>query len=241
MCLFNYHIRVAVAFCAIMFSGYCDKGEPSTLPPDTAALSRDHVGESDWSIYMDAPRYHFALAMEYLKKGDHSKASKELARGNSFLSFQAIRISVVVKEIEKLSASLATGKQENIPSLDSLTAKAMKVLSSEYTMLPIEVGINLVFKEEYDYLFDKAKTNVRNNNPLEAADEIRRASSLIRLQAAATGRFIDAELDSAENELTALSSRIASGSVVEIKELDSAFQKAVHVLWSRPETKKNLR
>jgi hypothetical protein len=179
---------------------------------------------------MDAPRYHFALAMEYLRNGEYSKSSSELARGNSFLSFQVSRISVVVKEIEKLSKNLESGKHEDIASMDTLTMKAMKVLSNEYAMLPLDVSVDLVFKEEYDYLFDKAITNIRNNNRSEAADQIRRASSLIRLKAAYTGRFAETELDSAVKELVRLSSGVESGMVIDTKVLDSVFQKAARIL-----------
>jgi hypothetical protein len=209
---------------------FCESSENvSEFLSKETTLSAEPVNETDWSVYMEAPRYHFNLAMEHLRKKEYSKASSELTRGNSFLSFQAIRISVVVKEIEKLSKDLGTGKKQDVATMDSLTTKAMKVLSNEYAMLPLDVDTMLVFKEEYNYLFDKAKTNMRNNNRTEAAREIRRASSLIRLQAAHTGRFVKTELDLAENELIRLSSRIESSAAVGIIELDSAFQKAVRV------------
>lgn len=226
MCFIRYVIRAVVILCVIVFSCNYDNSKPSVPSEDTTAVLKRYVSKSDWSVYMDAPRYHFTLAMENLQRGDYSGASKELVRGNSFLSFQATRISVVVKEIEELSNGLETGKRKNIATMDSLTTKAMDVLSNKYAMLSLDVGAVLVFKEEYDYLFDKAKTNVQKKNYREAAHEIRRAASHIRLKDALIGRFADTNLDSAGNELEELASRIGASVAVDTNEMELAFQKA---------------
>jgi hypothetical protein len=215
--------------CVIVVAGYCADHTSTVKVAGAVPIVLVPVGESDWSVYMEAPNYHFELAREYLKKSDYSKASSELKRGNSFLVFQKNRLLAVSNEIEKLSNRMASSKPQDITRLDSITANALKVLSNKYAMIPLEVSSILVFEEEYEYLFDKAKTNVQGNNRAEAASEIRRAASLIRLKAAHTGNFSAIELDSAENKLLGLASRVASAAVVDVKEMEQIFKKAEFV------------
>ncbi len=216
-----------VSVSVIIFSAYAAEQKPSATPPGKTSNSTVLDVMSDWSVYMEAPDYHFKLANKYLQNGDYSNAASELKRGNSFLVFQQNRLSAISKVIEELSNGLATGKNKDITNLDSVTSNALKVLSNKYAMIPLEVGAIMVFEEEYEYRFDKAKIKLQENNRAEAGSEIRRAASLLKLKAAHIATISKAELDSAEHVLKNLASNVESGVVTDAKELDRAFQKAL--------------
>jgi hypothetical protein len=217
----------AVIFSAIIFSTSFAKEKSSA---DTSKTKSDlwvPVDESDWAVYMEAPDYHFALAKEYLQKGDYVKASSELKIGNSFLVFQKNRLSAASKQIEKLLKSIEAGKEKDINKLDAVTSNALKVIDHRYAEVPVEVGETSVFEEAYNYHFDKAKVKLLEKDSAGSASEIRKAASFLRLTAAHTGHMIKAEIDAAGSELKELASKVESGTVKDVKELDRVFQKAI--------------
>jgi hypothetical protein len=219
----------AISLSAFIFSAYSAEQKPAGTASNTTYDSWVPIDEVDWAVYMDAPSYHFNLAKEYLQKGDFSKASSELKRGNSFLIFERNRLSAVSKQIEELSKSITTTREKDSSKLDAVTSNALKVINHKYAMVPVEIDATRVFEDAYQYHFDKAKLKLQENDHSGAAFEIRRAASFMRLKAAHAGHIVRADLDSAGNDLKELASKVESGAVKDIKELDQVFQKALHV------------
>jgi hypothetical protein len=188
------------------------------------------VDEADWAVYMDAPSFHFALAREYLQKGEFAKASSELNMGNSFLIFQAHRLAAASKQIEALSSGLLKGKDTNLDGFDAVTSDVSKVIDNKYAMVPLEIGVSSVFESGYKYHFDKAIARLLENDLAGSAAEIRKAGSFLKLWAAHTGNSGKTELTDVETELNNLAANVESGVVKDKKELHRVFQKAIHVV-----------
>jgi len=188
------------------------------------------IDEVDWAVYMDAPNYHFALAKEYVQKGDFVKAASELKLGNSFLLFQKNRLTAASKEIDALSTKLATGKDKKISDIDFITANALNVINNKYSMAPVEVDATSVFEDAYKYHFDKAKTLLQGGDNAGAASEIKRGAAFLKLKASQTGRLAKTELDAVVNELNTFVSKVESGSVKDVKELEQELHKAISAI-----------
>jgi hypothetical protein len=219
-----------LTFSAIFFSIYAAEPTSSVTTSNAGSDMWIPVDESDWAIYMDAPSYHFALAREYLQKGEYAKASSELKMGNSFLIFQEHRLSVASKQIEALSKSVLEGKGKDTSRFDVVTSNVFKVIDNKYTMLPIEFGATSVFEDAYKYHFDRALSKLLENDRAGSAAEIRRAGSFLKLLAAHTGNLAKADLNEVETELSNLASNVEAGVVKDKKELDQVFKKAMDVV-----------
>jgi hypothetical protein len=225
----------AICVVSVFLSVYSAEQKPALTAPDATSDALGLIDESDWGVYMDAPAYHFKLAKEYLQKGDKSKAASELKRGNTFLSYQKNRISFAIKQIEELSKSIATGKEKDTSTLDAVTSKAMNILDRKYVMIPAEIEGTSIFGDEYKYHFDNAKLKLRENNPTGAASEIRRAASFLRLKAAHMKHIAKTDIDAMGNELKELASKVESGAIKDIKDLDQAFIKAISIVFKKKE------
>ena len=244
----------ALGLFVIIFALCSNEQKPTAAMSGAPSVSWVPIDENDWAAYKDVPNYHFALAKKYLQKGDYSKASAELKRGNSFLVFENYRLVAVTKQIKALSDSVAAGQYNDINKLDAATANAIKIIDDRYAMIPIMVretsALNIdnnyvmapiqikpdsVFEEEYTYHINWAKTNLEENNRSGAASEIRKAGSFLRLKAASLGTFAKNELDSAGNELKKLASNVESGAVKDTQELDRVFQKAKFITSKKKE------
>jgi hypothetical protein len=229
------HFITGLGLCAIIFSAYSAEQKPSVATANAKSDLWVPIDEVDWAVYMDAPNYHFALAKEYLQKGEYSKASTELRLGNSFLVFQKNRILAASHQIDELSNSISNGKDKDVNKLDAVTSNALNVINNKYAMVPIEIDATTVFEDAYKYHFDKAKSKLQENDRPGAASEIRKAASFIRLKAAHMGHIAKTDMDAAGNELKELASKVESGTVKDAKELDKVFQKAMLVFSKKKE------
>jgi hypothetical protein len=218
-----------LGLCAIIFSAYSVEQKPSVAAANAKSDLWVPIDEADWTVYMDAPNYHFALAKEYLQKGEYSKASTELRLGNSFLVFQKNRILAASHQIDELSNSISNGKDKDVNKLEAVTSNALNVINNKYAMVPAEIDATRVFEDAYQYHFDKAKSKLQENDRPGAASEIRKAVSFMKLKAAHMGHIAKADMDAAGNELRDLASKVESGTVKDVKELDKTFQKAMLV------------
>ncbi len=218
-----------LAFSAVHFSIYAAEPKASMTSPATASDRWVPVDDADWAIYMDAPSFHFALAREYLQKGEYAKASSELNMGNSFLIFQAHRLATASKQIEALASGLVKGKDRGLDRFDAVTANVSKVIDNKYAMIPLEIGVSSVFESGYKYHADRAKSKLFENDLAGSAAEIKKAGSFLKLWAIHTGNSGKTELDDLETELNTMASNVESGVLKDKKELDKAFQKAVHI------------
>lgn len=225
----------ALALSAITFSAYCVEQKPSAQMSNTKSDLQIPIDEADWTVYMDAPNYHFALAKEYLQKGENTKAAAELKLGNSFLIFQRNRLSAVSKQIEDLSSALSAGKNTDVKRLDAVTSNALNVINNKYAMLPVEIDATTVFGDAYQYHFDKARSMLQENDRPGAASEIRRAASFLKLKASHMGHVAKSEMDAAGNDLKELASKVESGTVKDVKELEKAFQKGMLIFSKKKE------
>lgn len=222
-------IITTIAISSLIVSAYAAAPKPFAATSNAESDMRVPIDEADWSVYMDAPKYHFALAREYLQKGEYSKASSELKLGNSFLIFQMNRLSSASKQIEDLSNGLSAGKNKDLNRLDTVTFNAFNIINNKYVMDSVEIDAPKVFEDAYHYHFEKAKLKFQENDHSGAAFEIRRAASFMRLKAAYAGHIAKADFDLTEIELKELASHVESGAVKEAKELDRVFQKAMLV------------
>lgn len=193
------------------------------------------VDESDWAVYMDAPAYHFALAKEYLQKGDNLKAAAELKRGNSFVVFEKTRLDAASKQIEELAKNIGKGKDTDIAAFNTATANVEKVIDRKYAMVPVDVGATTVFEDAYKYHFDRAKSKMQENDRPGAATELRRGAAFLKLRALQTGRFTKAKIDATGTDLKDLASSVETGTVKDWKELDKGIQKAVSDIFKKKE------
>jgi hypothetical protein len=225
----------ALGLCAIIFSAYSAEQKPPVTTTNAQSGLWFPIIETDWTVYMDAPKYHFDLAKEYLQKGEYSKTSSELKLGNSFLIYQKDRLSAASKQIEELSNSISAGKGKDSSRLDDITSNALNVISNKYAMVPLDISATTVFEYAYKYHFDRAKSELQENNRAKAATEITKAASFMRLRAAHMGHIAKADLDSAGNQLKELASKVESGAVKDIKELDKVYQKAMSVFSKKKE------
>jgi len=245
---------VAIGIVAIFFSMCFNKRKPVATTSDAPSVSWIPIDEKDWSAYKNVPNYHFARARDYLRKGDYSNASDELKRGNSFLFLQNYRLSAITKQIKNLSDSVAAGKNKDMNRLDAATAAAIKIIDdryamvpilvkttsalnidNSYTMAPVAIKADSVFDEEYRYLFNDAKSKLRENDRAGAASEIRKAGSFLRLKAVYHGQTARTELDSVENELNELSEKVESGAVNDVAEVDRVFKHAQRISGNKKE------
>lgn len=232
---FKTSFIAALGLGAIILSAYSAEQKPSAVTSNAQSDLWVPFVEADWAVYMDAPKYHFDLAKEYLQKGEYSKASSELKLGDAFLLFQKNRLSAASKQIEDLSNSISAGKVKESSKLDDVTSNALNVINNKYAMVPVDISATSVFEYAYDYHFDKAKSRLQENDRAGAAYEIRRAASFMRLKAAHMGHVAKADLDSAGNEMKELASKVESGTVKDAKELDKVFQKAMLVFSKKKE------
>ncbi len=228
----SFFIAVMGVF-AVICSAYSTEPKPSVPASDTGSDLWIPVDDADWAVYMEAPQYHFALAKEYLQKGEYSKASSELKRGNSFLAFQAHRLSIASKQIETLAKGIVKGKKNDIARFDAVTSSVFKVIDNKYTMIPVEIRVKSIFEDAYKYHFDEALSKLRENDHVGAASEIRRAGSFIKLMAAHTGVSDKAEINEAVGEINEMASKVESGLINDPKELDRVFQKAIYVVYKK--------
>jgi hypothetical protein len=236
----KYFFIATVGMFAVIYS-VCSK--PSATMSAEASVSWVPIDQKDWAVYKDVPNYHFARAKDYLQKGDFPNAASELKRGNSFLLFQNGRLSIIAKQITVLSDGIQSGRYKDIDMLNAATANAIRIIDDRYTMVPIfvkktsalniensymmapvEINPDSVFEEEYNYLFNDAKSKLRQNDRAGAALEIRKACSFLRLKAAYIGQPA-AEFDSAGKELNELSLKIESGIVKDVPEMDRVLLK----------------
>ncbi len=216
----------------ILFSVYSAEQKPSAT---TYVDLWVPVDESDWAIYMDAPAYHFALAKEYLQKGENAKAAAELKRGNSFVIFEKTRLAAASKQIEELSKNIAKSKDKDMKTFDEVTSTVEKVIDKKFAMVPVDVGETTVFEDAFKYHFDKAKLKLQENDAAGAAGEIKRGAAFLKLKAAQAGHVAKTDLDAAGNDLKDLASKVESGTVKDVKELDQGIKKAVSGLTKKKE------
>lgn len=225
----------ALSLCAIIFSAYSAEPKPSATATNAQSGLWFPIVETDWVVYMDAPKYHFDLAREYLQKGEYSKASSELKLGNSFLLFQKDRLAAASKLVEELSNSMSAGKGKDSSKFNDVTFNALNVINNKYAMVPVDVGATTVFEYAYKYHFDRAKSELQENDRAKAASDITKAASFIRLKAADMGHIANADVDSVGNQLKELASKVESGAVKDAKELDKVLQKAVRIFSNKKE------
>jgi hypothetical protein len=102
-------------------------------------------------------------------------------------------------------------------------------------MVPVDVGATTVFEYAYKDHFNKAKSELQENDRAKAASEITKAASFIRLKAAHMGHVAKADVDSAGNQLKELASKVESGTIKDIKELDKVYQRAISVFSKKKE------
>jgi hypothetical protein len=224
-----------LSLLAIIFSSYSAEQNPSATASGGESAPWVPVDEADWAIYMDAPRYHFDLAREYLKKGDYSKAAAELKEGNSFLLFQEKRLGAASKQIEELSKRIATGKYNDLDKVDAVTSGALNVIINKYAMVPVDVVDNSVFEQASNYHFEKAKSKLRENDSAGAASEIRRVGSFLKLRAASMSNEAREKIDEIAGELNELASKVKDGLVKDKEELDRLFHKAMLIFSKKKE------
>jgi|WetSurMetagenome_2_1015567.scaffolds.fasta_scaffold00656_7 hypothetical protein len=211
-------------------------GEARPAPSSgAAAVAPVNVDESDWTVYMGAPAYHFGRAKEYLEKNEPAKAAAELNRANEFLAHQKSRLTFAEKQVEGLSRELSSGKKESIRKLDSVASVALKIINRKYVMVPLDVEPASVFENAFDYHAEAAKARIVENDRAGSVSEIRKAEAFLKLRAAHMGRMAQAAVDSAENTLKDLAAKVESGAVKETKDLDRAFKKALADVVSKKE------
>jgi hypothetical protein len=221
---------VAVSLSALVLSTCSSNQKPSTTPANTKPPSAAQTVEADWSIYMEAPDYHFTRARKYLENGDYSKAAAELKRGNSFLVFQKSRLSAASKQIEALSDGLSTGKNGNVARLDSITFDALNVLKNKFAMVPLEIVALSAFEEAYKYHYDQAKLKLHKKELADAAYEIRSAGSFLKLIKVSWPDTATAELYMAGNELQELAPKVETGAVKDTTALEKINQKIIPIV-----------
>jgi hypothetical protein len=227
---FKFVSPAALLVCLVVFSACPAEQKSPAAQSSGKANAGLQVDESDWAVFMDAPAYHFALAREYLQKGDKSKAAAELKRGNTFLNFEKNRISFAEKQIEALSNGISSGKEKDLAKLDAETSTALNIVNRKYAMIPVEIDATSVFEDAYRYHFDMAKSKLQENDRAGSASELRRVAAFLRLNGAYMGHVANTEMDSAENALKEMASKVESGTVKDVKELEQAFEKAVSVV-----------
>jgi len=187
------------------------------------------VDETDWTIYMSAPGYHFNCAKEYLKAGKNKKAAAEVARGEAFLKFQNKRISLALIQIEKLKKELSSGKSSDTVHFDEVIEQTMNSINRKYRMVPVGIAGSRLFGEAHEYHMQKAIESLKRQDQSVSADEIRQVSTFIKLKAASMGITPWAEVDSAATALNRLADRIEEGKVKNNKELDDVYIKVTSI------------
>jgi hypothetical protein len=205
---------------------------PAAVVPAAAPASAEQwvpADEADWTVYMDAPAYHFALVNEYLQKGDNANAASELKRANEFLVFQKNRLARASKQIEELAAAISTGKEKDIAKIDAISSNALKVIDEKYAMVPLEIGGTSIFEDEYKYHFEKAKSKLQANDRAAAVAEMKKAISYLKLKAAHVGHAAKADIDVAVKDLKDAVAKVESGALKGVKELDQVIQKALSI------------
>ncbi|MDD5674032.1 MAG: hypothetical protein PHC61_07715, partial [Chitinivibrionales bacterium] len=229
----------AIILSTVVFSADSAEQKPTVKTAGAKSEAWTPIDAADWSVWLDAPKYHFALAKEYLKSGDYTKASAELKLGNSFLLFQNYRIAAAAKQIKVLSDNVAAGRFKDLKKLDAATDKVIKIIDNKYAMLPlvdtaapsvtsvpidniyamppVEIRADSLFEKEYTYHSDKAKTKLQENDRTGAASEIRKAGSFLRLKAAHMEHIAKADLDTAGNELKELAAKVEAGTIKDVK------------------------
>ncbi len=193
------------------------------------------IDESDWTVYMDAPNYHFALAKEYLQSGENAKAAAELNLGNSFLKYQKDRLALASKQLEELTAGISDGRIKDTSKLNVAITNALNVINNKYQMVPLEIEGSLVFENAYNYHFDKAKSKMIEGDRKSAALEIKKGAAFFKLKASQTSHLARTEIDAAINDLKKLASKVESGAVKDVKDLEQEFHKAVAVVSKKKE------
>ncbi|MBN1982784.1 MAG: hypothetical protein JW795_14720 [Chitinivibrionales bacterium] len=222
---------VTITLLTVVFSmqsSYCQNTKQiSTVVKLADSTKWVSIDESDWSVFMDAPSYHFDLAKYYLQKGDNERAAAELKRGNTFFIFLKDRLMAVSRAIEKLSEEIAAGKVQSVDKLQITTAIAIKTIDYKYTMIPIDVSELVLFNDSYWYHFDQSKNRFLENDRTGAASEIRKGASYLKFKAYYTGYYDKAEIKATTAELSRLAAKVEAGKVATVQELDAVFQKAI--------------
>ena len=76
---------------------------------------------------------------------------------------------------------------------------------------------------------------MQENDAAGAAGEIKRGAAFLKLKAAQAGHVAKTDLDAAGNDLKDLASKVESGTVKDVKELDQGIKKAVSGLTKKKE------
>lgn len=221
---------VAGSLSVFVLSTCSPDKKTSATPATTVKASIPQTDLSDWSVYMEAPAYHFARAKKYLENGDSLNAAAELKRGNTFLVFQTKRLSEESKEIEALSTALSTSNTGTVSKLDSITRTALDVIKNNFAVVPINIDALSVFEDAYKYHYDEAKTKLLKQEFVDAAYEIRRAGSFLRIVKISWPDTLKDALYVAGTELQELAPKVESGSVKDTTELNLINQRIIPVV-----------
>jgi hypothetical protein len=221
---------VAVSLSVFIISNCSSDKRTSAAPVTTTPATVIQTEVSDWSVYMEAPAYHFARAKKYLENGDSLRAAAELKRGNTFLVFQSKRLSEASREIEALSTALLNGKSGSVARLDTVTLAALNVIKNNFAVVPINVEALSVFEDAYKYHYDEAKTKLFKQEFADAAYEIRSAGSFLKIVKIIWPDTLKNELYTAGTELQKLAPEVESGTVKDTVALNLINQKIIPIV-----------
>jgi hypothetical protein len=184
------------------------------------------VDQDVWTVFMEAPEYHFAKARESLANNDTHTTAAELREGAFFLRFQAERLDASVNDLFTLADQVNAGQVKPGAGLDDVLARADKSLDYRESLVPIVQGEDELLADSSNYHVVLAKKKIESSDRADAAREIRKAIAYVKLEAARAGRKVSGDLKSALDDMEKLSKKVESGTDVTAKDLDQAFAKA---------------
>ena len=220
---------VAVAVCILLLNSYDTATAAKQTPQPREKTLWVPVDESEWAVYMDAPAYHFDCAKKYLLNGDRKSALAELKRGEAFLSFQKNRLTAALSEMENVRKAIQSSDKRDTLQFNLAVRFALNTINRKYRMLPVDVNGSSMFGSAQEYHLKKARAELTGNHRKVSAEELRQASSFLKLKAASMGITPWSKVDAAGTALEQLATKIETGQVKNVKEFDAIYADATAI------------
>jgi hypothetical protein len=183
------------------------------------------VEETEWSVFVDAVPLHFDRAQAFLAAKNDKAAADEIRKARTLLQMREKSSAAAAEDLEALAQDVERGQIKSDAALTPTFQRAEQTLDKPQKMLPLMEGMSVLLAEENDYHFNRAKEDLKQNEPKAAAAEIRRGVGFLKLRAAEEGAKTKQTATMAALDLQDLATKVEQGTVKDVKELDKAFNR----------------
>lgn len=216
-----------------------------TVSPTAAKTEIASKTPEDWLVVEDTTfipvidelsRTMRTARQAFLNK-DNKTAAADVRAGATFLSKESSivseeggeRIQEAVKGLEKLAGDLDSGKVTSVRRLDKVFINA-HLADIEHRWLVVDETDWYPYVEEPDQHFRSAKEAFLKKEYQKAAEEIRKGTAFVKLEAGRASADAKQALNASAHELERLADDIAKNGVKDVEALENTFARADQAL-----------